>query len=97
MTDRWSKLSDSQLKLGSTVPSGIRFANAQVVEASDVQLRGQGRGFMEVALEEAERSRDGLADENRVLRGLILSTANELQRILHFTRNLASSTTQDEV
>ncbi len=97
MAERWGRLADNQLKLGSTVSSGIRFANSQVVEAADVQLKGKGKGFLEVALEDAERSRDGLASENKALRGLVLSSANELQRILHSARNLASSETQDEV
>lgn len=94
--DRWSKLADNQLKLGSE-PSKIKFANSQVVEASDVQLRGKGQGFLEVALEQAEQSRSHLADEVRSLRSIVVSTANELQRILQIARSISSSEVQDEV
>ena len=94
--ERWNKLADSQAKHGSA-PSGLTFANAQVVEASEVQLRGKGQGFLEISLEQAERSRHDLADETRHLRGVILSTANELQRIMYTARKLSSSDNLDEV
>ncbi|KAJ3555581.1 hypothetical protein NM688_g2497 [Phlebia brevispora] len=87
--DRWNKLADQQLKLGS-VPSGIRFSNAEVVEASDVQLRGKGKGFLEVAAEQAQEARDALFDENRKLRGMLLSTVNEIQRLLHNAKSITA-------
>ncbi|KAI0071156.1 hypothetical protein K474DRAFT_1652846 [Panus rudis PR-1116 ss-1] len=93
--DRWSKLADNQTKLGA-IPSGIKFTNSQVVEASDVQLRGKGQGFLEVALEQAEQSRSQLADEVRYMRGLVISTANELQTILHIAGNISTSEIKDE-
>lgn len=83
MVERWSKLSDQQLKLSAT-PGGIKFANQQVAEASDVQLRGKGEGFLESALEQAEQARSELLDENLVMRGQMFSFANELQRLAHF-------------
>ncbi|CAL1714045.1 unnamed protein product [Somion occarium] len=95
MMEKWNKLADNQLKAGS-VACGIKFANSQVVEASDVQLRAKGQGFLEVSLEQAEQSRSQLADEVRSLRGIVISTANELQRILHIARNLSSSEVQEE-
>lgn len=94
--ERWSKLTDSQLKHGPS-SSGLIFANAQVVEASDVQMRGQGQGFLDLSLEEAERSRNDLADETRNLKGVILSAANELQRIFYTAQKLSTSPTLDEV
>lgn len=78
MAERWSKLADSQLKAGS-LSSGLTCANAIVVEASDMQLRGVGRNFLEDAAEQAEQAREALFEQNRRLRGLILTTANELQ------------------
>ncbi|KAF7794994.1 hypothetical protein EIP86_006138 [Pleurotus ostreatoroseus] len=93
--DKWSKLSDQQLKL-NTVPSGLRFANAQVVEASDVQLRGKGKGFLEVATEQAQEARDALFNENRRLKGLLLSTANQIQRLLHNARSRTAAESLDE-
>lgn len=94
--ERWNKLSDAQAKLGST-PSGINFANSQVVEASDVQMRGKGQGFLELSLEQAERSRKDLADETRNLRGIVISAANELQRIMYTTQKLSTTEAIDEV
>lgn len=94
--ERWSKLADQQIKLGSA-SSGLRFANAEVVEASDVQLRGKGKGFLEVAAEQAQEARDALFNENRRLKGLLLSAANEIQRLLHSTRSLATTESQEEV
>lgn len=41
------------------------------------------QGFLEIALEEAEQARASLGVETVHLRKLILSTANELQSILH--------------
>lgn len=96
MADRWSKISDAQVKLG-TVSSGMRCANANVVEAPDIQMRGKGQGFLELALEQAEQARTDLFDQNRKLRGLILSAANELQNVLHAARTASSSDAQDEV
>ena len=85
MAERWGKIADAQVKL-SAAPAGLRCANADVVDASDVQLRGKGQGFLEVALEQAETARKDLFDQNRRLRGLILSTANELQRVVYDAR-----------
>ncbi|KZT67343.1 hypothetical protein DAEQUDRAFT_739427 [Daedalea quercina L-15889] len=85
MAERWSKIADAQVKLGTT-PAGLRCANADVIDAPDVQLRGRGQGFLEVALDQAETARKDLFEQNRRLKGLILSTANEMQRVVHVAR-----------
>ncbi|KAI0333888.1 hypothetical protein GY45DRAFT_1343777 [Cubamyces sp. BRFM 1775] len=85
MVDRWSKLSDTQLKVGS-LRAGLTCANTDVVEASDVQIRGKGQSFLDVALEQAETARKELLEQNRKLRGVLLSAANELQSVLHAVR-----------
>ncbi|KAI0364368.1 hypothetical protein BV20DRAFT_974567 [Pilatotrama ljubarskyi] len=85
MVERWSKLSDAQLRVAN-LPAGLTCANHDVVEAPDVQLRGKGQGFLDVALEQAESARKELYEQNRKMRGLLLSAANELQSVLHATR-----------
>lgn len=96
MVERWTKVSDAQLKVGS-LRSGLTCSNTDVVEASDVQLRGKGQGFLDVALEQAETARKELFEQNRKLRGLILYTANELQRLVHSVRAAASPEPVEEV
>ncbi|KZT07244.1 uncharacterized protein LAESUDRAFT_742987 [Laetiporus sulphureus 93-53] len=86
MTDRWSKVCDTQVKLGST-SSSLRCANTDVVEASDIQPRGKTQGFLDIALEQTEQARRDLFERNRKLRGLILSAANDLQGMIHAARN----------
>lgn len=96
MLDRWGKLADQQLKLGTTA-SGLKFANAEVVEASDVQMRGKGKGFLEVAADQAQEARDALFNENRRLKGLLLTTANEIQRLVHSAKGMSTSEAVEEV
>lgn len=67
------------------------------MEASDVQLRGKGKGFLEVAAEQAQEARDALFHENRRLKGLLLSAANEIQRQLHSARSMAATESLEEV
>lgn len=84
--EKWSKLADAQLTGGSSrsaPAAGFHCANAEVVEASEVQLRGIGQGLFEAALEQADQTRNEFLDENHRLKSMILSAANELQRILH--------------
>ncbi|KAI0773249.1 Afadin and alpha-actinin-binding-domain-containing protein [Trametes elegans] len=90
MVERWSKLSDTQLKVAS-LRAGLTCANFDVVEASDVQLRGKGQGFLDVALDQAETARNELFEQNRKLRGLLLSAANQLQSVLHSVRTAGKS------
>jgi chromosome segregation ATPase len=87
MLEKWSKLSDVQAKL-ITTPSGMRCANVNIVEGSEVLAKGQG--FLEVALEHAEQARNQLGEENTTLRRLVLSAVNEGQSLLHQARCLAS-------
>ncbi|KAI0664322.1 Afadin and alpha-actinin-binding-domain-containing protein [Cubamyces menziesii] len=95
MVDRWSKLSDAQLKIGS-LRAGLTCANLDVVEASDVKLRGKGQTFLDVALEQAETARKELLEQNRKLRGVLLSAANELQSVLYAVRTAGDTEPTDE-
>ena len=85
MRERWTKLSDSQLKAG-WLPAGLTCTNLAVVDASDVQMHGKGQGFLDVALEQAEGTLQELLEQNRKLKGLLLNVANDLQGILHALR-----------
>jgi|ERR1700678_14003 hypothetical protein len=86
MTEKWQKLADSQAKL-SVVPSGMRCANVAVVEGSEI-LGMKCKTYLEIALEEAEQARASMGNEILHLRKLLLSTANQLQSILHQAQNL---------
>ncbi|KAI0291527.1 Afadin and alpha-actinin-binding-domain-containing protein [Multifurca ochricompacta] len=81
MRERWSKLSDSQLKMGN-VPSGmtIQPANALALDGGTLQ---KGKGLVDTALEGAEKACVQLRDENAELKGLIVDTANAVRKILH--------------
>ncbi|KAH9166685.1 Afadin and alpha-actinin-binding-domain-containing protein [Lactarius sanguifluus] len=86
MRERWSKLSDSQLKIG-TLPSGmtvVQPANARVLALDDsMSTAERGKGPVEDALEEAESACTRLRDENAELKGLVVDSANAVRRILH--------------
>ncbi|KAF8075153.1 Afadin and alpha-actinin-binding-domain-containing protein [Lyophyllum atratum] len=92
MSEKWSKLADAQAKL-MAVPSGMRCANAAVVTGSE--LIGKTKNFLEIALEEAEKARSQLAEENFVLRKLVLTAVNEVQSILYQARPLATETSEE--
>ena len=92
MAEKWQKLSDAQLKL---TPSGMRCANAAVVDGSEVL--GKGQGFLEVALEQAEQAREQLGVENLHLRKLVLKAVNEMQLVLHKARSCLSEKEIEEV
>jgi len=91
--EKWQKLADVQAKL-SGVPSGMRCANVAVVEGTEVL--GKGQGFLEIALEQAEKARAQLGDENLLLRKLVLKAVNEIQSILHQARSLLPSESTTE-
>ncbi|TBU23711.1 Afadin and alpha-actinin-binding-domain-containing protein [Dichomitus squalens] len=97
MLERWTKLSDSQLKAG-TLPAGLTLtsANQSVVDANEVQLRGKGQGFLDVALEQAENARKELVEQNRRLRGVLLNAANELHNLLHAARTAGEADAPSE-
>ncbi|KAG2144348.1 Afadin and alpha-actinin-binding-domain-containing protein [Suillus clintonianus] len=87
--EKWSKLSDMQTKL-STSSSGLTFrcGNADVVSGSETL--GKGKGYLEIALEQAETARASLADETLTLQRLVVNVANRLQSVLHELRYLFS-------
>lgn len=86
MRERWSKLSDSQLKIG-TLPSGmtvVQPANARVLALDETTPTAErGKGLVEKLLEEAESVCARLRDENAGLKGLVVDSANAVRRILH--------------
>ncbi|THH17444.1 hypothetical protein EW146_g3361 [Bondarzewia mesenterica] len=84
MTEKWSKLSDTQLKLGN-VGSGmiIRSANGSVVEGRLDTILGKGRNLVDLALEQAEEASKHLREETGELKTLIVDVTNAIQKILH--------------
>lgn len=95
MRERWSKLSDAQLRIG-TMPSGMTVgssclqpANAStLVRWSDTTAGGnaaaqKGRPVHDVALEEAEKACTGLREQNGELKALVVDAANAVRKILH--------------
>ena len=92
--EKWQKLADAQAKL-SSVPSGMLCANVAVVEGTEVL--GKGQGFLEIALEQAEKARAQLGDGNLFLRKLVLKAVNEIQSILHQARSLLPSESTAEL
>jgi hypothetical protein len=94
MRERWSKLADAQLRI-SNLPSGIVFsgspANASVLVEGNVSAagggggskKGVGVGVVEGALEEAEKARAVLREENLELKGLVVDAFNAVRKILH--------------
>jgi hypothetical protein len=87
--EKWSKISDIQTKL-STSPSGLTFrcGNADVGNGSETL--GKGKGYLEIALDQAESARASLTDETITLQRLVVSVANRLQSVLHELRCLIS-------
>ena len=83
MTERWQKISDSQLKLGN-VPSGLSMtsANVRIVESS-VYGPVVSKNILETALEEAQEACHQLREENSGLKALVADIANAVQKILH--------------
>lgn len=99
MLDRWQKLSDTQAKLGSS-SSGMKFnltlANPTSSLRDDGPIR-RGPDLLEDALEAAEISRKELSEEITSLKNVVLSTANELARILRACRMRATGIQEEEV
>ena len=88
MIDRWTKLSDSQLKIGSAA-SGICFRSTlanSIADFRDSDVIGKGDNLFEHALEEGELARKELIEEIGGLKGIILASANELARTVHSAR-----------
>ncbi|KAI0036208.1 Afadin and alpha-actinin-binding-domain-containing protein [Vararia minispora EC-137] len=84
MTERWSKLSDSQLKLGN-VRSGITMtcANAQAVEGREV-----GKNLVDSVLEDAEEVCRRLKEEHVGVKALVVDIAKAVQKILYKATSL---------
>lgn len=89
MRERWSKIADAQLRI-SSLPSGMVFsgspANAPVLVEGNVSAGGgskKGVGVVEGVLEEAEKARAVLREENLGLKGLVVDAANAVRKILH--------------
>ncbi|KZP17556.1 hypothetical protein FIBSPDRAFT_830338 [Athelia psychrophila] len=83
MTEKWSKVCDTQLRLGSGSGSGMVLpvhANVKVVDGSEVL--GKGAGYLEIALDQAERGRADLAEDNAVLRSLVVDAVNGVRGVL---------------
>lgn len=85
MVERWAKISDTQVKLGSTAAGlSVKFTLANPVASSrDGEIVGKERGLLEDALEEAEEARKALSEENASLKNVVLAAANELARATH--------------
>lgn len=75
--ERWSKICDSQAKLGAT-GAGLHCVD---LAAPCEQL--VGKEMMEEALEQAEEARVELMKENEGFRSVLLGTAHALQTIAH--------------
>ena len=90
MRERWSKLADAQLRI-SSLPSGMvtvfsgSTTNAPVLVEGNVGAGGGskkrvGIGVVEGALEEAEKARAVLREENLELKGLVVDAAMRCAR-----------------
>lgn len=85
MIERWAKISDTQVKLGSTA-AGLSVKSTlanPAVSARDGEIVGRERSLLEDALEEAEEARKALAEENANLKNVVLAAANDLARATH--------------
>ena len=89
ITEKWSKLSDMQVRL-STSSSGLTFRCGNADVGSGSETLGKGKGYLEIALEQAESARASLSDETIALQRLVLSAANRLQSVLYELQCLTS-------
>ncbi|EIN03847.1 hypothetical protein PUNSTDRAFT_146828 [Punctularia strigosozonata HHB-11173 SS5] len=83
MVERWSKLSDTQLKIGS-LPGTLnapKCANSLVADPAKILCSTDS--LMESALGDAEAARRGLARENEHLRELTMQTAKNVQEMIY--------------
>ncbi|KIY63851.1 hypothetical protein CYLTODRAFT_446356 [Cylindrobasidium torrendii FP15055 ss-10] len=81
MTDKWLKLADSQAKL---VAAGSGFKSSSRLRATD---HAWTPDLSEAAIQEAETARAQLLTEYNALKHVILSAVNELQHVLHETKD----------
>lgn len=79
LLERLGKVADSR-------SSGqLKCSNTSALGASESNLGG-GRGYLDIALEDAENRRTRLSAENDDLRKLVLDCTNEMQEVLHSIR-----------
>ncbi|TEB33294.1 hypothetical protein FA13DRAFT_1731067 [Coprinellus micaceus] len=91
LTEKWQKIADLQAKL-STQPSGMTCANVAPVEGRRLDL---APSLEAVALEEAEKAREALLEDNQYLKALFLKAVNSIQRILYQTKCLLLDSTSE--
>ncbi|KAF6761811.1 Afadin and alpha-actinin-binding-domain-containing protein [Ephemerocybe angulata] len=89
LSERWQKIADLQTKVQNNA-SGIQCANVAAVEGRSGLDRGPS--FLDVALEEAEKARAALLEDNNYLKALFLKAVNAMQRINYQTNNLLNPT-----
>ncbi|KAF9269252.1 hypothetical protein L218DRAFT_429376 [Marasmius fiardii PR-910] len=96
MTEKWLKIADSQAKLGST-SSGIRFTStpANVAVLGGGGHFGKGKGYLETALDQAEKAREQLSLEKTGLQMTVVRVANDLQRIVHELKRYLPGNSRD--
>lgn len=92
LSEKWSKIADAQAKL-MAIPSGIRCANVNLGIGSEII--GKGDGFLEIALEEADKGRSQLLDENTILKKLLLHAINELQATIYEARSILTHAVEE--
>jgi hypothetical protein len=104
MVDKWGRVADAQVRLGAVGSGWVNVVkgNAGVVDggvegADGEVVFGKGEGFLEVALEQAEKARSELLDENGRLRKWVVGAVNDVQAVLHLARSILVSENQDEV
>lgn len=96
MVEKWSKLADAQVKLTSApgASSGLRCVNGNVAGVEGIIL-GKGQGYLEIALEQAEKSRGELWEENGRLKGLVTGALNDIQGVLSLARSLLNENPEE--
>lgn len=87
LLEKVSKLSEYQY---TTKISGVRYANAGILSESVKQMQiksdAASKGFLEISLEESEKSRKQLIEENARLQGLVTRVANGVQNVAYEAR-----------
>ncbi|KIM90284.1 hypothetical protein PILCRDRAFT_84369 [Piloderma croceum F 1598] len=96
MVDKWSRVADAQVRLGAVGSGWVNSGVVDAVEGVDVDVDGKGEGFLEVALEQAEKARSDLLDENGRLRKWVVGAVNDVQAVLHLARSILVSENQEE-
>ncbi|KAG8758300.1 hypothetical protein FRC14_000358 [Serendipita sp. 396] len=91
MTDRWSKISNDQVKLG-TIGAGIVCANL----LPEQMAQESKNDFWEAALAESEQARLRLMKENDAFRDVIVGCVNALVTVHHSTVEAITKVEMDE-